>query len=330
MTGPETIYAVRWLIRDTFRQARATRLFWIMLAVSGLCIVFCLGVGVEGGDSLRRPGEQELFDRHNQPFVGANRGHMTLLFGTMRFELARDAEGGVHLLQVLLGMWVAGAAGLLLTLIWTAGFIPEFLQPSAASVLFAKPVPRWALLVGKFLGVTAFVAFQALLFFGGTWLALGLRTGVWLYGYLAGIPLLVLHFAIVYSFSALLAVGTRSTVASIFGAILFWLVCFGVNYGRHATAALPELAGGAASMPSAAGLVIEAGYWLLPKPADMVMILEQAVAAEKHFTTLTDVAEFAAVQRTGAFAPALSLFTSLLFAAAMLGIAGRQLAAADY
>src|SRR5208337_2767533 len=134
MTGPEIIYSVRWLVRDTFRQARATRLFWIMLAVSGLCIVFCLGVGVEGGDSLRRPDEQELFDRNNQPFVGANRGHMTLLFGTVRFELARDAEGGVHLLQVLLGTWVAGAAGLMLTLIWTAGFMPEFLQPSAASV----------------------------------------------------------------------------------------------------------------------------------------------------------------------------------------------------
>jgi len=168
------------------------------------------------------------------------------------------------------------------------------------------------------------------LFFGGTWLALGLRTNIWLYGYLAGIPLLVLHFAVVYSFSVLLAVCTRSAVACIFGSILFWLVCFGVNYGRHATAALPELAAGAASMPGSASMVIEAGYWLLPKPADMVMILEQAVEAGKHFSTLTDVAEFAAVQRTGAFAPELSLLTSLLFGMAMLGIAGRHLAAADY
>jgi hypothetical protein len=175
-----------------------------------------------------------------------------------------------------------------------------------------------------------FVGFHALLFFGGTWLALGLRSGVWLYGYLLGIAILVLHFAVVYSFSVLMAVCTRSVVASIFGSILFWLVCFGVNYGRHATAALPGLAEGTASMPSSTGMVIEAGYWLLPKPADMVMILEQAVDAGKHFTTLADVAELGSARRTGAMAPGLSLLTSLLFGVAMLAIAGRHLAAAEY
>ena len=38
-------------------------------------------------------------------------------------------------------------------LVWTAGFLPDFLQPSAASVLFAKPVPRWTVLLGKYAGV---------------------------------------------------------------------------------------------------------------------------------------------------------------------------------
>ena len=47
MSGSEFIYAIRWLIRDTFRQAMATRIFWVLLAVSGLCIVFCLGGSVE-------------------------------------------------------------------------------------------------------------------------------------------------------------------------------------------------------------------------------------------------------------------------------------------
>jgi ABC-type transport system involved in multi-copper enzyme maturation permease subunit len=330
MSGPEIIYAVRWLIRDTFRQAVATRIFWIMLAVSGLCIAFCLSVGTEGGESLRRPGEQELFDRNEKPFVGTNRGDMTLLFGAVRFELARDAESGVHFLQVLLGTWVAGTAGLLLTLVWTAGFVPEFLHPSAASVLFAKPIPRWALLAGKFLGVVIFVAFQALIFFGGTWLALGLRTDVWLYGYLAGILVLVLHFAVIYSFAVLLAVCTRSPVACIFGSVLFWLVCFGMNYGRHATLALPDIAPGVAPLPASATFAIEAGYWILPKPADMVMILEQAFEARQHFSGLSDLPEFAIVCRTGAFWPELSLLTSLVFCLAMLMIAGRHLATTDY
>ncbi len=43
------------------------------------------------------------------------------------------------------------------------------------------------------------------------------------------IPLLLLQFAIFYSFSVLLGVITRSTVACVFGAVLFWLLAWGIN-----------------------------------------------------------------------------------------------------
>ena len=52
MTAPSAIYTLRWLIRDTFRQALASKIFWIMLLVSVLATVFCLGVGFEGGTIL--------------------------------------------------------------------------------------------------------------------------------------------------------------------------------------------------------------------------------------------------------------------------------------
>ena len=52
-------------------------------------------------------------------------------------------------------------------------------------------MPRWSLLAGKFLGVLAFVALQASLFVGGTWLALGLRTGVWDPTYFLCVPILL-------------------------------------------------------------------------------------------------------------------------------------------
>src|SRR5262249_52015854 len=76
-------------------------------------------------------------------------------------------------------VWVADWAGLLLALVWTAGFLPSFLEPASVSVLLAKPVPRWLVLAGKVLGVVAFVGVLAVAFVGATWLALALRTGVW-------------------------------------------------------------------------------------------------------------------------------------------------------
>jgi ABC-type transport system involved in multi-copper enzyme maturation permease subunit len=329
MNSSSAIYAIRWLIKDTFRQGLSSRIFWLMLGASGLCILFCLSVGIEGGDSLRYPGDIELHGGDGKPLTGSNPkpGYLTLAFGAMRFPLARDGTAAVHFLVVLLAKVVAGTAGLVLALVWTAGFLPEFLQPSAASVLLAKPVPRWSLLVGKYLGVLAFVTFQALVFFGGTWVALGAKTGHWLPGYLAGIPLLVLSFAFVYSFSALLAVLTRSTIACIFGSVLFWIVCFGMNYGRHAAVALPYLAPDALRYPASFNALVEVGYWVLPKPADLSMLLDQGLEAREHFGT---PAEFEAVIKHNEFDPDLSVLTSVLFAAGMLAVAARQLRRVEY
>ena len=80
-------------------------------------------------------------------------------------------------------------------------------------------------------GISPSRGFQVTLFVLLTWLALGARTGVWSVTYWWCIPLLLLQFAIFYSFSALLAVVTRSTVACAFGSVLFWLLAWGINYG---------------------------------------------------------------------------------------------------
>ena len=61
--------------------------------------------------------------------------------------------------SLILAGGIAGTLRTALTLVWTAGFVPTFLEPGAASVLLAKPVERWQLLLGKYVGVLAFVGF---------------------------------------------------------------------------------------------------------------------------------------------------------------------------
>jgi ABC-type transport system involved in multi-copper enzyme maturation permease subunit len=329
MDSPAAIFTYRWLIRDTFRQALASRLFWLMLGASGVAILFCLSLSIDGGGPLLRPGDIELRGGDGQPLTGSNPrpGYLKVAFGAFRYPLFRDGKAEVHFLLVLLAKVVAGSFGLLLALIWTASFLPDFLRPEAASVLLAKPIPRWTLLVGKFVGVLAFVTLQAAVFFGGTWLALGLRTGFWFHGHLAGIPLFALSFACVYGFSALLAVWTRSTVISIFGAILFWGVCFGVNYARHAAAARPYLEGEAAAASPAGEALVDVGYWLLPKPADMALLLDSGLRAGDHFGSPR---AFQTVEKIGAFHPGLSLLTSLAFTVAVLAFAAQRLGRREY
>lgn len=365
MNLPAVLFAVRLLVRDTFRQALASGIFWLMLGMTGLCIVLCLSLRVEGDVPLRSPGDDPEFlshperaraaaaaastvaiaasipmgafpvpsavvspeykqieaaMRHHVPVVS---GRMTLAFGAIPIPLTRDREHAVHFVQLQLAAWVADAAGLLLTLVWTAGFLPTFLDPSAASVLLAKPMPRWSLLAGKYVGVLAFVGVQAVLFIGGTWLALALRTGVWDATYFLCVPVLLVHFAIFFSFSVLLAVTTRSTVACVFGSVVFWLLCWGMNYGRHAVVGMPDFA----EASSGIGQLVEIGYWVLPKPADLGIVLFNSLEADNFFGQL---AAFQAVQARGAFLPGWSIIASLAFMAVVLAVAAREFVTTDY
>ena len=68
-------------------------------------------------------------------------GRMTLGFGAVSFPVSRERNDAVHFLELILAGGIAGTFGLLLTLVWTAGFFPTFLEPGAASVLLAKPIP---------------------------------------------------------------------------------------------------------------------------------------------------------------------------------------------
>jgi hypothetical protein len=404
MNLPAALFVIRSLIRDTFRQSLANRVFWLVLGLSGVVILFGLSIRMEGQEVRTPTGDIELHGPDDEPYTGPKpkaqegtvvraggkelvmeghqgdrhtyklapttkvtcdgqgctlddlkpsqkvrvtlkpgdkitatkiealdknlefkeAGQVTIGFGAFHTAMLRDRESEVRFLQGALA-WYASSVGTLLLLVFTAGFLPEFLQPSAAAVLLVKPVPRWSLLVGKYLGVLVFVIFQATVFFGGTWVAMGLSTGVWLPAYLLCIPVLVLHFAIVYSASALLAVWTRSTVASVLGAIVFWLICTAMNYGYYQVLSLARLARESGPLPEAFRWLVDAGYWLLPKPYDLLMGLNQAVAGETFQDTTLKMA-----QDMGAWRPELSLLTSVLSTVVLLAIAARQFNTTEY
>src|SRR5262249_26057903 len=147
-------------------------------------------------------------------------------------------EGAATALQFLFAGVAADTVGILLTLVWTAGFLPSFLDAGAVSVLLAKPAPRTALFLGRWLGVLLFVTLQATVFVAATWLALGVSTGAWPAAYWLCVPLLLAHFAAFSGFAAVLAVATRSTAACVIGSLLFWALCWAMNFGRHVLASI--------------------------------------------------------------------------------------------
>lgn len=332
MNLPSALLAIGWMVRDTIRQSLASRLFWSMALVSVVCIAFCLGVRVkdtpklptaEGETPYAIPkGDKQagIAQSEGVDVIGGN--ELTLGFGAFHLNTSRGKDDSVRFLQVWLAGLVAGTAGIFLAIIWTAGFLPTFLEPHHATVLLAKPVPRWSLLVGKVLGVLVFVFLQATFFVVGTWLALGIATGVFDARYLLAIPVLLLHFFVFYGFSAMLAVWTRSTVVCVFGTILFWVLCWGMNYARHAVVAHEPT-----GVSTGSKFVLEAGYWILPKPGDFNLVFDDSLDTEAF---AAGVPEFQLARQKGKVNLPLSVLASLLFGGAMIAIAAHELRNAEY
>jgi ABC-type transport system involved in multi-copper enzyme maturation permease subunit len=338
------------MTRDTFRQAWASGICWMMLAVTGVCAVLCLSVHVSGDISLHNDDEPVLFLPQTSPSALAGRaaadriagaalapepdvarregidtisGRMTLAFGAISIPVSRERVDAVTFLELLLAGGFAGTLGVLLTLVWTAGFVPTMLDPSAASVLLSKPVARRQLLLGKYLGVLLFVGFQVVLFVALTWLALGVRTNIWSMTYWWCIPLLLLQFAIFYSFSVLLAVITRGTVACVFGSVLFWLMAWGINYGCVMARGSLE----AQYLPAGAIALTEAAYWISPKPIDGGLILFNILDAQRHFEKPF---VFSLIESGHSFSPCLSILSSLVLTGVLLALSAYEFDAKDY
>lgn len=337
MNLPAALLAIGWMVRDTLRQSLASHLFWAMMAVSAVCIIFCLGVRVKDRPRLPlSPGETPYVVPRDDPQVkklgtkGANEqgievvggDELSLGFGAFTIKTPRGKADSVRFLQVWLAGLVAGTAGIFLAIIWTAGFLPTFLDPNHATVLLAKPVPRWSLLLGKVLGVLAFVFLQATFFVVGTWLALGIVTGEFDARYLLAIPVLLLHFTAFYAFSAMLAVWTRSTVVCVFGTLLFWALCWGMNYGRHAVVAHDP-----AGMSAGSRAALEIGYWALPKPTDLNVILDEALETRGFAAGVPEVEK---VREKGQLNLPMSALSSLLFAIVIFGVSAWEFRNAEY
>src|SRR5438128_542760 len=130
-----------WMVRDTVRQSIASRLFWAILAVSAVCIVFCLGARVKDNSRLPvGPGESPYALPKDDPQVKSlgpagvksagvdvqGGDELSLGFGAFTVSTNRGREDSVRFLQVWLAGLVAGTAGIFLAIIWTAGFLPTF------------------------------------------------------------------------------------------------------------------------------------------------------------------------------------------------------------
>ncbi len=223
------------------------------------------GVGIEkapsSGDAFHysirlRPGHQDLL-------TGAYR--MGILFGLYGFRLPASVALVVFLIESILANFFAGWAGLIFAFVVTASFVPDMLQKGRIDTLLSRPIPRPTLLVYKYTGGLIYVLLLAVVLIGGCWLGLAVRSGHWNASFLWCIPLVVLSFAVLYSFSTWLAVLARNTLVPILGTIGLWFLSWGISTVRTFIASEQRFA----NISSGIRTAIDFVYYVMPKVTDL-------------------------------------------------------------
>lgn len=192
--------------------------------------------GLAGPARQSLTGERERFHVTTHGTKIADRmswPHQPTIFFVWDLPFNMSLRDGVYTLEKRLvndaGAWIT----LLVSVIITAGFIPNMLRKGALDLYIAKPISRVGLLVYKYIGGLIFVLLLTAVTVTGVWAVIGLRTGIWTPHFLALIPLLTFYFAILYSVSTLAAVLTRSTLVAILATITVWGLLFVIGWGHE-------------------------------------------------------------------------------------------------
>lgn len=246
------------LIVDSFRESRDRKVFWAMLLIS-----------------LASVGAMAC--------VGFEPGRVTFFFGVWDIETSFFTDGAslrsdmIATLAVdIIADTVLGTIGVILAIIATAGFFPGLMDRGGIDSVLAKPLSRWTLFLGKYLGAMAFMLFHAGLFVVLSFLVMGFRWGTWLPSYLWMIPLMVLLFSYLYCISVLVAVLSRSAMLAALVTLGAWMMFGGIQLMDDQFEDRPQW-----REYTTAYHAVHVARWIVPKTADIMTFSKEIVRAAR-------------------------------------------------
>ncbi|MFN7021596.1 MAG: hypothetical protein ACK4WH_09750, partial [Phycisphaerales bacterium] len=177
------------ILLDAYRELNSKRMFWIVLAISGL-VVIALGL-----------------PSNNEKGIGIFGMTVDLPFLSTR---AVSSAGFYKFLLFWIGnnLWLTWGATIL-ALISTASMIPDLVTGGSIDLMLSKPIGRVRLFLTKYASGLLFVATQAAVFAVGAVLLVGIRAGSLDLKPLLAIPLVTLFYSYIYCICALVGLVTR-------------------------------------------------------------------------------------------------------------------------
>jgi ABC-type transport system involved in multi-copper enzyme maturation permease subunit len=236
------------LVRDTFREAFSRKIFWGFFGCSTALIlffIFILRIDVVQG----AVATVSLFG-NTSPARNVQ-------------KIVRQAHGAIAAFLFTAGMFLAVFA--------SAGLIPSVFEPGRIELLLSKPVERYHILIGRYIGNLLVIALNVFYLVFTVWLIFGLKTGVWTYGFLWSSALTLFVFAILLTVVVLIGVLWES-------AVIATMVTFGLMLVSPILAQKPLLERLLTSETSRN--IVRTLYYVLPKVFDLGRICRALVIGD--------------------------------------------------
>ena len=197
------------LVRDTFREALARKVFWGLFGLSTALILFFLFIMridvVEGA-------------RATVSLFGQPSGKATEVS-----KLVRQVHAGMASFLYSAAMFLAVFA--------SAGLVPTIFEAGRIELLLSKPVARYHILLGRYLGNLLVVTLNICYLVAGVWLIFGWKTGIWNKSFLNAILTSAFMFAVLLSAIILVSVLSESAALAIM--IAFGLMVVSPILAQH-------------------------------------------------------------------------------------------------
>jgi len=233
------------LVRDTFREAFARRIFWGFFACCSVLLLFL------------------LFIMRIDVVQGAIA--TVTIFG--RSTPSTDVEGLVNQTQSVIAM-VLYFAGMALSVFASAGLVAAVFEPGRIELLLSKPVSRTHLLLGRYLGNVLVVAANILYLVFGSWIIFGIKTGVWGGGFLFSSLCTIFIFAVLLAVVVLVGVLWDSSAVAIM--VTFAIMIITPILAQKAN--IEKLLSSEWSRN-----VVRVLYYVLPKTSDVSVIIRHLI-----------------------------------------------------
>jgi len=192
------------LVRDTFREAFARKIFWAFFGCSTALILFFVFIMrvdvVEGAlataSIFGKSGPSQSVERM---VAGVHAGIANFLY----------------------------SIGMCLAVFASAGLISAVFEPGRIELLLSKPVTRYHILLGRYTGNVLVVATNLFYLIFAIWIIFGIKTQVWHAGFLFAGLMTLFVFCVLLTVSLLVGVLWESAAVSIiatFGVMVLSLI----------------------------------------------------------------------------------------------------------